>query len=99
MSVVIRYDPPPASARFDELVSWLTSLYGDPIGPFLARRMAKAMQKKDCIDNLRVCDVRRGREVARYEEAVNDGCCGFCDMEITHYASGRRFRYGFNFGH
>lgn len=89
------------SSGFDGLVTWLSQQYGAELGLFLARRLAKAIRsvKDECLDNFRVCDVASADEVARYERQRASGCCGCKDIEVTHFASGRTFRLGFNHGH
>ncbi len=86
---------------FDTLVEQMTAYYGPEIGPFLARRLAAAIRKtKDlCIDNLRWAELGNAEQVATYELAKKKGCCGFHDVQITHFKTGRHFMFGFNYGH
>lgn len=51
----------------------------------------------DCVDNYRCARSDNPAEVAEYEEAVNDGCCGFFDEEIE--LCGIKVLRGFNYGH
>lgn len=79
----------------------MSEQYGPELGLFLARRLAKAIRsvKDECLDNFRACDTASADEVARYESQRASGCCGATDIEVTHFASGRTFRMGFNYGH
>ncbi len=88
-------------ARFNYLVAWLSLLYGPSVGPFLARRLAKAIRRAsdECLSNFRACDLGVSAEVTRYDAERASGCCASMDIEVTHFASGRTFRLGFNYGH
>lgn len=74
--------------------------YGDEVGHFLTRRIAKAIRRVQdpCIDHLRIADLSDPAEVAEYDR-IAQHCCGSFDAEITHYPSVRTFRYGFSYGH
>lgn len=90
--------PAPWFAMRDALVR----RYGEEIGTFLAKRIGSAIRSTGpdpCIDGFRVADTAIDSEVDEYERIKSAGCCGFYDDRITHYKSGRTFRFGFNFGH
>jgi len=94
--------PDDRRAQFDDMQARLTKRYGAELGPWLARRVAKLFRDaRDtyCVDNFRVCDMSRPDEVEKYRVQRASGCCGSADRSITHYSSGRVFRYGFNYGH
>ena len=50
-----------------------------------------------CIDNWR-CSDDSIVENFKYNDAKNNGCCGFYDKTIE-LNSGRKFKFGFNYGH
>ena len=50
-------------------------------------------------DNERVAQVGHREDEQRYAEIKAMGCCGYLDVEVKHRASGRVFRFGFNYGH
>ena len=52
----------------------------------------------DCVDNVRMARKDNPAEVAEYEAAREDGCCGFFDIEIP-CTDGSTLMYGFNYGH
>ena len=53
----------------------------------------------ECSDNFRLCRIGDLAGEAEYEDARNDGCCGFIDIEIGPSPAGHKYRYGFNYGH
>jgi len=55
--------------------------------------------RDDCPDNYRVCEVGDEQGEQDYQETFNLGCCGSYDEVFTHEQSGRKFRFGFNYGH
>lgn len=91
------------SNPYKHMRTMLSHRYGADIGTFLAKRVARAIRRTkahdQCLDNIRVADVDIAEELEHYEKMRAVGCCGFFDAEITHYKSGRHFRYGFNYGH
>ena len=87
----------------DELVEQ----FGDELGNWLARRMGKHLKHKECISNYSLIELPTGwrvflpsawKAVGRHEQ-IREGCCGSLDVEFHHYKSGRRFAFGFNYGH
>lgn len=95
-------NPEERRAAFKAMEARLVRLYGDEIGGWLARRVAKMFRDiRDtyCVDNFRVCDVDIPEQFKAYTAARSAGCCGSVDRKITHYASGRTFRFGCNYGH
>lgn len=97
-----RHDPQARKAVFDSMQTRLVRKYGEEIGPWLTKRVASMFRNiRDtyCVDNFRVCDISVPDELAHYSEQKSTGCCGSYDDQITHFASGRTFRFGCNFGH
>ena len=86
---------------FTDLVRRLGKRYGDEIGLFLAKRIAKTIKKIDdgCMSHFRVADIKKKKEVKIYDSIKCSGCCGSVDKIIEHYKTGRKFMYGFNYGH
>jgi len=86
---------------YDKWVTWFQLKYGDEIGLFLAKRASSLINKINdpCIDNYRVAEIGNILEEEEYKNLQKNGCCGFSDTLITHYASGRKFMLGFNYGH
>jgi len=92
----------------DELVD----RFGEELGNWLAKRMATHIRGKECLSHFSLVEKPRGiarvarrlapkawAAVDRHEEIRRDGCCGSFDTELHHYKSGRRFLFGFNYGH
>jgi hypothetical protein len=52
----------------------------------------------DFVDNVRVARKGNASEEAEYEAQREQGCCGFCDMELA-CDDGSTLLYGFNYGH
>jgi len=84
---------------FAGLAGNLASRYGDELGLWLAKRIGKRIKGKENISHFRICDIVIPTEVQRYEEIAKDGCCAVETGEVTHFRSGRTFRFGFNYGH
>lgn len=85
--------------HYTRLKAWLVEQYGEKVGTFLANRFASDLRGCACIDNIRVCDMAVPSEVAAYEKARSNGCCGFSDRELHYFKTGQRFMIGFNHGH
>lgn len=51
----------------------------------------------ECVDNVRFATVSDPEEVAAYELAVAQGCCGSVDRAAV--IDGRVYLFGFNHGH
>lgn len=71
---------------------------------FLCNRSSSLYTKKyktdGCVDNYRVSIVGENDDVSeRYKEAVDNGCCGSCDIIYTNKVTGNKFMIGFNYGH
>jgi hypothetical protein len=49
-------------------------------------------------DNRRYAVPGNAEQEAAYEQIKNDGCCGFCDVELQ-CSDGSTLWYGFNWGH
>jgi len=97
-----RHDRTARKVAFDSMQKRLVRKYGEEIGPWLTRRVAsmfRTIRDTYCVDNFRVCDTAISDEVTRYTEQQSTGCCGSYDGQITHFASGRTFKFGCNFGH
>ena len=97
-----------AKEKYDDLKESMIKEFGLQLGTFLANRIAKAIRKtKDlCIDNFRVARTWNPVEMAQYNKAREQGCCGFWDEEVvfTHKVLGvpvwkEKFIFGFNYGH
>ena len=74
--------------------------FGEEIGTFLAKRIGVDMRGKDCFTDFSVVDLGASEEeLAKHKRIRTGGCCGSLDREITHFKTGRKFAYGFNFGH
>lgn len=50
-----------------------------------------------CIDNIRFAFMDDDTAMSEYENAKDDGCCGFHDEEIL--VNGRKAMIGCNYGH
>lgn len=50
-----------------------------------------------CVDNWRYARADNADEVAAFEDAERDGCCGFFNTEIE--CDGTTIMLGFNYGH
>lgn len=48
-------------------------------------------------DNRRICRMANAEEVAIYEEALKNGCCGYSDEVFE--IDGVKIKFGFNYGH
>lgn len=79
----------------------LAKQYGDDVGAWLAKRFGSEIRRVDdpCMDNFRWADKGRCLEMARFRKQDEHGCCGSHYSEHEHWASGRTFCFGFNFGH
>jgi hypothetical protein len=51
----------------------------------------------ECVDNCRIALKSDPKEMADYEAARADGCCGFYDQEIL--VDGEVYLIGCNYGH
>jgi hypothetical protein len=72
----------------------------DPaMNPWIQQNMQRITAGEENADNERVAELGNEEDEARYEQAIANGCCGFTDVIVTHRATGRRFRFGFNYGH
>ena len=71
--------------QFDDLV-WLSN----------QTQRACDSTKDNCIDNFRWS---RDPMSERYQKAVQNGCCGFLDEEVTNPKTGNKFWIGLNYGH
>jgi hypothetical protein len=69
------------------------------LNPWIQQNFQRLTVGEDNPDNERVAEIDHPEDEARYAVALANGCCGFTDVEVTHRASGRRFRFGFNYGH
>lgn len=56
------------------------------------------LDELDYRDNFRYAFKDNPEQVAEYEKAEAQGCCGFYDVEIT-LPDGRILMFGFNYGH
>jgi len=61
--------------------------------------MRRLQSGYDNADNERLAEIGHVEDEREYAETLAAGCCGFVDVEVRHRASGRRFRFGFNYGH
>jgi hypothetical protein len=89
----------------------LVEKYGDEIGLFLARRIGKAYKKINdpCTDNFGVVELPTRldhwvnpffvKAVVDHHKRAEAGCCGRYDETIVHNKTGRKFTFGFNYGH
>lgn len=59
----------------------------------------KSVESAGCVDNYRVSRVIADMVSDDYQEAIDNGCCGFSDVTFTNHKTGHLFRIGFNFGH
>lgn len=77
----------------------MTRSYGPDADAALAAAFSAAYEAVDdpCCDNERVADMDSPDEVAAYEAAAAEGCCGSYEGTVT--VGGRTFRFGFNYGH
>lgn len=69
------------------------------LNPWIQQNFQRLMAGLDNPDNERIAEVGNVDDEAAYERALANGCCGFTDVIVTHRKSGRRFRFGFNYGH
>jgi len=54
-------------------------------------------EDRDCVDNYRIADVSKRKDMRRYRKQRDSGCCGSVDKEVS--IMGRKFMIGINFGH
>jgi len=54
-------------------------------------------KERDCVDNYRIADVSKRKDMRRYRKQRDSGCCGSADKEVS--IMGRKFMIGINFGH
>lgn len=60
----------------------------------------RSVKSAGCVDNYRVSRISEtGDASQKYEEAKDNGCCGFIDKKVTNRKTGNEFIIGFNFGH
>ena len=65
-----------------------------------AATLYKEVEKFDCVDNLRMTRVVGGVKLnPKYQQAVDNGCCGSTDRLFTNRLTGNTFSIGFNYGH
>jgi hypothetical protein len=79
----------------------LVKRYGDDVGNWLAQKAGNEMRRCDCIDNVSFCELttRNRTEQREHKKQRESGCCGSFDTTFHHKKSGRRFMFGFNYGH
>lgn len=60
----------------------------------------RSVKSDGCVDNYRISRVLENGETSKeYQEAKENGCCGFIDKVFTNPKTGNKFIIGFNFGH
>lgn len=87
---------------FDYMQADLQRRYGEAVGGFLAKRIAKAIRrvgKDECLSDLRIADTAKASEVAVYNKIAAAGCCGSVNEKVTYFPTGQTFLFGFNYGH
>lgn len=50
-------------------------------------------------DNLRIADMDDELEMALFQDAEYNGCCGSYNEEVVHPTTGKRIMIGCNYGH
>lgn len=70
---------------------------------FVCNRLASLYQEVEgagCVDNLRVSKSNAdGDWDAKFQEAIDHGCCGSTDREVCNPRTNNNFWIGFNYGH
>ncbi len=69
---------------------------------WLAVEMAHAeedFEDEPCRDNDRLADVSKPDQVAAFEDAERQGCCGQASFRFGPAPSGATYVWGFNYGH
>jgi len=61
-------------------------------------------EEYDCADNFRIARASDPEEVKAYQDAYDEGCCGFYDtvIMVQHESNNflsEAFLFGFNYGH
>ncbi len=65
-----------------------------------AASLYKEVEPCGCVDNLRMSRVVAGLRLnPKYQEAVDNGCCGSVDRSFTNPLTDNTFSIGFNYGH
>ena len=89
----------------------LVEQFNEEIGLWLAKRIGKVLKKYqwDCMDNFGVAEMPTNllhrldpfflKKITRFKAQQRSGCCGRYDGELTHHKTGRKFAFGFNYGH
>lgn len=68
------------------------------VGAWLKEYIYKQVEDEDCIDNLRWAKLGDIEQMNTYNMAVDQGCCGFFDGQVTA-PDGNTYVVGCNFGH
>lgn len=73
--------------------------YGPLVGNWLIDQIFILFKEVDdpCTSNVTFCEVGNLKEEADYNNCTD--CCGRANRTERHWLSGRRFRFGFNYGH
>ena len=71
--------------------------YGAKYQGSIDRQIALMLDGLDCTDNVRFAALDSRKDMRRYNDAKDSGCCGSHDEVVTIY--GRHFTIGCNYGH
>lgn len=84
----------------ETIKEWIPDISHDDL-VFVANKSANLYRSIDdgCIDNYRVSRIIDGNHSAKYEEAIESGCCGSTDKTVVNTKTGNSFTIGFNYGH
>lgn len=79
----------------------MEEIYGEEIAQWVDEVFVEIDEIADdaCVDNFRACEIGDPIGEDEYEKKLEQGCCGYLDVERTHEQSGRKFRFGLNYGH
>lgn len=68
---------------------------------FILDKFSKYSKNLDCVDNFRAAKINNRRQIKRFRQERDQGCCGSFDDVITYGIIGfrKRFIIGFNYGH
>lgn len=66
---------------------------------WLNKKINELSDGKSCVDNIRVAIKGKSKQVKRYYNQKDNGCCGFYDTEVFNLMTGKTYLVGYNYGH